>query len=168
LGLTDIVAVSGGYDHYLALKSDGTVWSWGYNSSGELGDNTTQIRYSPVQVRGPGGTGYLTGVTAIAAGWYHSLALKNDGTVWGWGDNSSYQLGDNTWSDRYTPIQVLGPGGTGTLSGITAIAADYDHSLAYKSDGTIWAWGTNSSGQIGDGTSTDRKTPVQVNIPVIP
>lgn len=167
-GLTGIVAISGGYDHYLALKSDGTVWAWGYNGSGELGDNTTQIRYAPVQVLGPGGTGYLTGVTAIAAGWYHSLAIKSDGTVWAWGDNSSYQLGDTTWADRHTPIQVLGPGGTNTLSGITAIAADYDHSLALKSDGTIWAWGTNCSGELGDGTTTDRSTPVQVNIPVIP
>ncbi len=87
--------------HSLALKSDGTVWAWGWNGYGQLGDGTTTSRYTPVQVSG------LTGVVAIAAGYYHSLALKSDGTVWAWGRNVYGQLGDGTTTSRYTPVQTL-------------------------------------------------------------
>ena len=96
--------------HSLALKSDGTVWAWGYNNYGQLGDGTTTDRHTPVSVSG------LTGVTAIAGGYGHSLALKSDGTVWAWGYNSYGQLGDGTTTDRHTPVDVSG------LSGVTAIA----------------------------------------------
>ena len=169
--LTDIIAISVGNGHNMALKSDGTVWTWGYNYYGQLGDNTTSSSYSPVQVVDPtDASGYLTGVADIAAGWYHSVALKSDGTVWTWGDNDYYTLGDGTWNDRTTPVQVLGPGGTGDLSGITAIAADFSHNLAFRIDGTIWAWGSNYSRQLGDGTNTNSSSPVQViieaNIPL--
>jgi alpha-tubulin suppressor-like RCC1 family protein len=100
----------------------------------------------------------LSGVTAIAGGFFHSLALKNDGTVWAWGANYAGQLGDGTTVDRSTPVQVL------SLSGVTAIAtgSTADHSLALKNDGTVWAWGWNMYGQLGDGTTVDRNTPVQV------
>ncbi|OQX14607.1 MAG: hypothetical protein BWK80_41665, partial [Desulfobacteraceae bacterium IS3] len=95
---TDIAA---GSNHSLALNStDGTVWAWGYNSNGELGDGTMADHLTPVQVS-------LTGVfSKIAAGSMHSLALKNDGTVWAWGNNSSGQLGDGTTTKSLTPIQV--------------------------------------------------------------
>jgi len=115
-----------------------------------------------VQVKGPGGSGYLTGVTALAGGQYHSLAVKSDGTAWAWGYNGYGQLGDGTTTQRTTPVQVKGPGGSGYLTGVTAIAAGYYHSLAVKSDGTAWAWGYNTYGQLGDGTTTSRSTPVQV------
>ena len=152
-GLTGVTAIGGGAFHSLALKNDGTVWAWGYNAKGQLGDGTTTGSYTPVQVTG------LSGVTAIAAGWGHSLALKSDGTAWAWGFNNQGQLGVGTsgsGSDRYTPVQVTG------LSGATAIAAGYLHSLAIKSDRTLWAWGENFNGQLGDGTTTERHTPVQV------
>lgn len=90
----------------------------------------------------------------VAAGTYHSLALKEDGTVWACGNNTHGQLGDGTSTDRNTPVQV------NNLSGVTAIAAGYFHSLALKEDGTVWAWGYNYYGQLGDGTKTNRKTPV--------
>ncbi|MCL2679509.1 MAG: RCC1 repeat-containing protein, partial [Dehalococcoidia bacterium] len=150
-GLNDVIAISAGELHSLALKSDGTVWAWGYNGSGQLGDGTTTNRSTPVQVSG------LTNVIAITGGCeYHSLALKSDGTVWAWGNNSSGQLGNDTTTNSSTPVQAIG------LSGVSAIGAGYEHSVALKSDGTVWAWGDNYYGQLGDGTTTNRSVPVQV------
>ncbi|WP_253908854.1 RCC1 domain-containing protein [Corallococcus exiguus] len=136
--------------HTLALKQDGTVWAWGYNVYGQIGDGTTTNRSTPVQVAG------LTSVTALASGAYHTLALKQDGTVWAWGHNSYGQLGDGTTTDRIAPVQVAG------LTSVAALAGDGHHSLALKQDGTVWAWGYNLFGQLGDGTTTQRRTPIQV------
>ncbi len=153
-GLSDIISVSGGGDqleaHSLALKSDGTVWSWGSNIYGALGNGTTTNTNVPGQVL------LLTGATAISAGGWHSTALKNDGTVWTWGWNTDGQLGDGTKVDKILPAQVSG------LTNVKAIAAGTYHTLALKKDGTVWAWGDNISGQIGDGSTTDRSEPVQV------
>ncbi len=149
-------AVSAGHAHTLALKADGTVWGWGYNYFGSVGDGTPTTRLAPVQVG-------ITDVQAIAAGYYHSLALKRDGTVWAWGYNGCGQLGDNSTTQRNSPVAVVG------LTGVVAIAAGGEndgfirgHSLALKADGTVWAWGCNNSGQLGDGSPTSRLTPVQV------
>ncbi len=98
----------------------------------------------------------LTGIVAIAAGRDFGLAVQADGTVWAWGNNSNYHLGDGTTTHRYAPVQTVG------LTGITAVAAGYGHSVVRKGDGTAWAWGENSSGQLGDGTSNQRTAPVQV------
>jgi len=184
VSLTDVIAIAAGggsylfispgvygcSEHSLALKKDGTVWAWGCNLYGELGDGTTTDRSTPVQVVGPGGSGYLTGITAIAAGGHHCLALKSDGTVWAWGRGAEGQLGNNATNNSATPVQVVGPGGTGYLTNVIAIAAGISyaapyitgHSLAIRTDGTLWAWGSNSYGQLGDGTTTTRTTPVQV------
>ncbi len=143
--------VSGGDDFSLALKSDGTVWAWGSNSFGQLGDGTTTDRLIPVQVSG------LSGITNIAGGAEFSIALKSDGTVWVWGRNNFGQLGDGTTTDSHIPIQVSG------LTGITNIAGGFYHSLALKNDGTVYSWGLNDNGQLGDGTTTDRLIPVQVS-----
>lgn len=104
-GLDHIVAISAGSDHTLALKGDGTVWAWGYNNNGQLGTGSATGE-TPIQT--PAKVPGLTGITAIAAGAYHSLALKNDGTAWAWGDNGQGQLGDNSKTDRATPVQVQG------------------------------------------------------------
>ena len=148
--LANVVAVAAGRDHSLAAKSDGTVWAWGGNGAGQLGDATTMDRYSPVLLPG------LTSVVTVAAGFDHSLAIKGDETAWAWGRNSSGQLGDGIWMDRSSPVLVPG------LSGVVAVAAGFSHSLAAKGDGTIWAWGDNSYGQLGDGTTTRRTSPVQI------
>jgi hypothetical protein len=95
--------VSARADHSLALRGDGTLWAWGYNSKGQLGDETTTDRPAPVQVPG------LSSVTTLAAGYSHSLALRNDGTVWAWGYNSSGQLGDGSASYSLIPTQALLP-----------------------------------------------------------
>jgi len=152
-GLTGAVAVDAGSSHSVALKSNGSVWAWGNNSAGQLGDGTTTTRWTPVQV-----SGFSSGVAAIAAGSSHTVALKSDGSVWAWGYNMYGQLGNGTNTASSVPVQV-----SGLSSGVTAIAAGGSHNVALKSDGTLWAWGYNSSGQLGDGTSIMRRTPVQVS-----
>lgn len=240
--LSGIISVAAaGYSHYagystnghsLALSADGEVWAWGYNGSGQLGDGTTTTRATPARVVGLAnaiaiaagggsaaagasyglGTSYaltndgivfawgfdgqgqcgqgttaasrpspvqvknLQDVVAIAAGgasvsgspWQvagHALALKENGEVWAWGRNNNGQLGDGSTTDRATPVKVL------NISDVVAIAAggsaiDYanfgGHSLALRRDGTVWAWGLNNHGQLGDGTATNQTTPVQV------
>jgi alpha-tubulin suppressor-like RCC1 family protein/subtilisin family serine protease len=157
-GLAGVVHAAAGSVHSLAVKSDGTVWAWGVNGNGQLGDGTTTNRSTPVQVPG------LTNVKLVAAGLNHSLALKRDGTVWAWGNNDDGQLGDGTQTQRLAPVQVSG------LSNIVAIDAAGDNvyaergsfSVALRSDGTVWAWGNNASGQLSDGTLVDRSTPVQI------
>ena len=167
--LSGIVSVAAGDFHALALKNDGTVWAWGSGYRGQYGDGTTTDKLTPVQVHGPGNLGFLTGITAIAAGGDFNLALRNDGTVWAWGWNQYGQLGDNSQFDRYTPVQVHGPGNIGLLTGITAISAGDAHSIALKNDGTVWAWGDNEFGQLGVNTNTGVNTltntwaPVQVH-----
>ncbi|RKH01016.1 RCC1 domain-containing protein [Corallococcus carmarthensis] len=148
--LTGATALSATAYHTLALQQDGTVWGWGYNDSGQLGDALDVVRVTPAQLPG------LTGITALASGTYHSLALQQDGTVWAWGLNNLGQLGDGTTVSR--PERMPVPG----LTGVTALAASTYHSLALKQDGTVWTWGYNSSGQLGDGTTTSHLTPVQV------
>jgi alpha-tubulin suppressor-like RCC1 family protein len=153
LELTEVGAVAAGQHHSLALKKDGTVWAWGSNAAGVLGEGTSVLqRLMPVQVAG------LSGVVAIAAGTGFSLALKSDGTVWAWGDNKFNQLGlGNTVLERRTPVRV------DSLSGaVVALATGNNHTLALKSDGTVWAWGQGSAGQLGDGTPLYSKLPVQV------
>ncbi|NLH98183.1 MAG: hypothetical protein GX446_01680 [Chthonomonadales bacterium] len=155
-GLTNVVAIAAGDNFNLALKSDGTVWAWGDNFRGQLGDGTTTDRWTAVQVHGPDDVGFLTDVIAIAAGTWHSMALKSDGTVWAWGHNYRGKLGDGTTTNRTTPVQVL------NLTNIRAIACGFGHSLAVGWDGTVWAWGDNTKGQLGDGTTEHRSVPVQV------
>ena len=163
--LEDIIAIAGGYHHTIALKSDGTVWTFGANDAGQLGDGTNTHRITPVQVFGEGGSGFLTDVSAIAGGHYHTIALKSDGTVWAWGNNFHGQLGDNTTTSRHTPVQVHGEGDIGNIEDMSAIAAGYRHTIALKADGTVWAWGHNGYGQLGDGTTTESWTPVQSLLP---
>jgi alpha-tubulin suppressor-like RCC1 family protein len=162
---TTVAKVAAGQNFSLAVKTDGTAWSWGYNSNGQLGNNTTSTgpTSSPVQVKGVGAVGFLTGVSSVAAGNAHSIALLSGGTVYCWGLNSSGQLGDNTTTQRTTPVQVTGVGGTGFLTGIVAIAAGDYHSLALASDGKVYAWGKGQFGRLGNGSQNDSWTPVQVS-----
>jgi YD repeat-containing protein len=140
-----VVSVAAGAYHTLALKSDGTVWAWGYNAQGQLGNGNTTSQRAPVQVTG------LSGVSAIASGDTHSIALKSDGTVSTWGNNGLAQLGDGA----VTPSEV-NPVSVSTVTGMSSTGGGNAFSLARKSDGTVWAWGLNTSGQLGDGTTTQR------------
>lgn len=149
-GQTGIACISAGTSHLLLVKTDGTVWGTGGNTSGELGDSTLTGTGTLVQVHD------LTNVIRAAAGGNHSLALRSDGTVWAWGANTNGQLGNGTTTDTLEPVQVPG------LTGITAISAGLNYSLALKSDGTVWAWGSNSTGQCGVAASISETVPVQV------
>ncbi|MDZ4290004.1 MAG: hypothetical protein U0984_18710, partial [Prosthecobacter sp.] len=150
-GLTSVVQISANIRHSLAIKSDGTAWSWGFNGYGQLGNNSTTNSALAIQVSG------LTDVIAASAGGNHSMGLKSDGTVWTFGRNNLGQLGDGTNVTRTTAVQV------GGLSGVVDVAAGDEFSLALKSDGTVWSWGNNSSGQLGDNaTVASSYTPVQV------
>ena len=149
-GLEGITAIAA-YHHSLALHEDGTVWAWGMNNSGLLGDGTTALRNSPVKVKG------LDKVISVSAGAGHSMALREDGTVWTWGANSCGQLGngiitgvDDGINDCYTINPT--PNKVQNLSDIVAISAGTAHSLALKKDGSVWAWGWNMNGELGDGT----------------
>lgn len=150
-GLNGVTAIAAGEQNTVALKSDGTVWAWGNNDWGQLGDGTTSFRRTLVQVSG------LIGVTAISAGALHTVALKADGTVWVWGWNSHGILGEGTTMNRHAPVQVS------DLAAVTAISAGQTHTVALKSDGTVWTWGGNFSGQLGDGTMTLRTVPTPVS-----
>src|SRR6185312_1603769 len=134
-----------------ALKSDGTVWSWGSNGFGQLGNGGYTSTTTPVQTT-------ITGVVAISSWSAFTLALKSDGTVWGWGTDYSGELGDGgSNTNRPSPVRTL------NLTNVVAIANGWIHGLAVKSDGTVWTWGRNVNGQLGDGTFTNRSAPVQVS-----
>ena len=141
-----------GSEHTCAVVVAGGVKCWGANSSGQLGDGTNLNRNTPVNVSGLSG-----GVTAITAGSEHTCAVVA-GRVKCWGTNASGQLGDGTNFDRNTPVNISGPSG-----GVTAITAGSEHTCALTTDGAIWCWGANFSGQLGDGTNVNRNTPVNVS-----
>jgi len=157
--LSNLVAVAAGGLHTVALQGDGSVWAWGRGNSGQLGGtNRTAVQTTPARVRGPEGRGWLDGIRAIAAGRACTVALASDGTVWSWGANGNGQLGDGTKNDRHAPVQVVGPDGSGALTGIVAVAASPlsgDLTAALGADGTVWTWGANDAGQLGDGTRPD-------------
>jgi hypothetical protein len=150
-GLDGIIAVQAGDSHSVALKKDGTVWTWGYNGSGQLGDGTTLRSSLPHKVAG------VSNVKSIAAGKGHTVVLKHDGTVLAWGANLSGQSGNGDYNNCLSPTQVSG------LQGVEAIAAGQFNTLALKKDGTVWSWGYNGNGQLGNGESMkNARTPVQV------
>lgn len=150
-GLSLASAVACGNSHVVVLRSDGSLRAWGYNHAGQVGDGSADAsRPLPVAVNigGP--------AIAVAAGAYHSLALRDDGTVWAWGNNDQGRLGDGTTTERRTPVQVLG------ITNATAVSAGWDFSCALLADGSVLAWGSNINGQLGDGTHTDHPTPAPV------
>ncbi|MBI4823928.1 MAG: fibronectin type III domain-containing protein [Nitrospirae bacterium] len=150
-GLTDVTAIAAGWYHTVAVKKDGSVWAWGWNFRGQLGDGTTDDSKVPIPVRD------IKDVIALSAGQHHSVALKKDGTVWAWGWNDSGQIGNGTTiPDKYLATEVKG------LTGIKAIVAGGSHTLALKKDGSIWAWGANEYGQLGDGTSVPKSIPTKI------
>jgi alpha-tubulin suppressor-like RCC1 family protein len=154
--LDGIIALAAGSSYSVALRADGTVWAWGANEKGQLGDGTTTDRPRPVLVKG------LTRVSAIAARGTHTLALIANGLVTSWGSNNTGQLGDGTTTDRPTPALVMGPGDSGPLDDVAAIAAGVGYSLALRANGTVWSWGGNKTGQLGDGTTHTHLKPVKV------
>jgi len=149
--LTTWSKISGGAYHSMAIKTDGTLWTWGFNSQGQLGDGTITSRSSPVQI------GALTNWSKVAGGSQHTLAIKTDGTLWAWGYNFLGALGLSNTTKYSSPVQV------GSLTTWLEIAAGaYYNSFAIKTDGTLWSWGYNNEGQLGNGTTNNENSPIQV------
>ncbi len=148
-------AVETGHNHTVVLKSNGQVWTFGLNSDGQLGDGSTTLRRSPVQVSG------IIDAVGIAAGRDMSFAIRSNGQLMGWGRNDEGQLGDGTTTRRLTPVRV---GTSINFTGVKTLTGGRDHAVAVKTDGSVWAWGSNDYGQVGDGTNTDKLTPVAIDI----
>ena len=211
--------VTAGLGHSLALRADGTLWGWGSNEYGQLGDGTTQFRNGPILVNSPGNSSWIQ----VSAGLRHTVALQADGSLWAWGSNDFGQLGDgsanvnraiptrvvepatavagSTWqqivaSTTYTlglrsdgtlwawgssgygatglgetgklfltPTQIATPAAASSRTIWTRVAAGGTHALALRSDGSLWAWGDNQDGAVGDGTLRDRLAPVLIDQP---
>ena len=151
--LTGVTAISAGWDSGYAVKTNGTVWAWGDNTYGELGDGTKTLRSSPVQVA-------ISDVIAVSGGNSHALALKSDGTVWAWGNNACGRLGNGTTNNSLIPVQANDA--ANDLTNIVAISAGGSGSYALGSDGKVWSWGDNSSGQLGNNGTANSSTPVDI------
>jgi len=149
--LTDWSNISTSFYNTRAIKTDGSLWTWGRNVDGQLGIGTVANKSSPVQV------GSLTDWTSTSGGQQHALALKTDGTLWAWGDNfPGGPLGDGTTISKSSPVQI------GFLTDWASVSGGLRHSLARKTDGTIWSWGRNTQGNLGHGDVNDRLSPVQI------
>lgn len=139
-------AVAAGHTHSFIIKDDGSLWAWGNNYAGKLGDGTSINRTLPVKVSDD--------IIAVAAGESHSLAIKNDSSLWAWGRNRYGQLGDGTTTSSYSPVKIL--------EDAVAVTAGPEYSLALKQNRDLWAWGYNGHGCLGDGTHTNHISPVKV------
>jgi alpha-tubulin suppressor-like RCC1 family protein len=148
-GVVDRIATT---THTVYAKRDGTLWAWGKNDDGQLGDGTTTSRSTPVKITG------VSNIKSVAAGSDHTVVLTTDGKVYAWGNNSNGQLGDGSTTGRTTPAQVAST----SITDIRAIDAGHKYTIALRSDGTIWTWGYNNKGQLGNNTQTDSYTPQQV------
>jgi alpha-tubulin suppressor-like RCC1 family protein len=164
--LHSISAIMGGEAHNVALKSDGTVWAWGLNFVGQLGNGTTNDSSLPVQV-GLGSTPPLTSVTKLGGRTYFSLAVKSDGTIWGWGMNWNGQVGNGTTNASGTqqvlnPLQVTNSQPGGVVNNPVQVSCGYTYGVALLTNGTVWTWGTGPFGELGNGTTGHSDIPVQV------
>lgn len=144
------VKISAGSGHTAGIKADGTLWVWGINTFGQLGDGTLVKKNTPKQV------GTASNWLEVTAGYDQTFAIKTDGTLWAWGQNEYWQLGDGTTTNRLVPTQI------GTDTDWVKVAVGFNHGVAKKSNGTLWAWGANFSGELGDGTFVSRTTPTQI------
>ena len=146
----DIVQIASGNAHALALRADGTVWAWGTNDVGELGDGSMASSNVPVQVTAPG----FADIVAVAAAYHSSYAIDTAGRLWVWGYNFSGQLGDGTTNNRSSPARLTG------VAGVVLVTSDGLSTFALLVDGTLRAWGDNSAGQLGTGDMQNRVLPV--------
>ena len=137
--------------HTVSIKTDASLWIWGYNNHGQLGTNNVTNYSSPVTTAISG-----TFWKDCSAGFFHTAAIKTDGTLWCWGYNTDGELGDNTVTKRSSGVQV-----TGAATNWQKLSCGSYHTAAIKTDGSLWCWGYNNAGQLGDNTSVHRSSPVQ-------
>lgn len=151
VGGTDWSSLGLGGDHSAAVKTDGTLWLWGLGTSGQLGNQSIISRSSPVQTIS-GGSNWRQ----VSSGRTHTAAIKTDGSLWTWGLGTGGLLGDNTAVAKSSPVQTVS-GGTNWRE----VSSNRDTTMAIKTDGTLWLWGLNAYGQIGNDVATGRSSPVQ-------
>jgi alpha-tubulin suppressor-like RCC1 family protein len=151
-GFVDWCQVSGGYAHSLGVRQGGTAWAWGCNALGQLGTDSTVSRSSPVSV-----VGGFTDWCQVSVGTAHSLGVRTGGTAWAWGCNGTGRLGDNTTVNKSSPVSVVG-----NFTDWCQVSAGGYISVAVRQNGTAWAWGYNTFGTLGDGTTVPKSSPVQV------
>jgi alpha-tubulin suppressor-like RCC1 family protein len=151
-GFTDWTQVSAGFQHGLGLRSNGTAWSWGLNSNGQLGDNTTVTKSSPVSI-----VGGFTDWIQVSAGSTHNLGLRENGTAWAWGSNFAGKLGNNSTIQRSSPVLVAGG-----FTDWTQVSGGSRSSGGVRSDGTAWAWGDGGYGNLGNNLPGNVSSPVLV------
>ena len=142
--------VSCGANHTTAIKNDGSLWIWGYNSSGQLGTNDTFSRSTPVTTFA-GGTNWKQ----VSGGVNHTAAIKTDGSLWIWGQGANAELGNNAGTNRSTPITTFAGG-----NNWKQVSCGTNYTAAIKTDGSLWTWGFGTSGQLGNNATTNRSTPV--------
>jgi alpha-tubulin suppressor-like RCC1 family protein len=151
-GFTDWCQVSGGTSHTAAVRTNGTLWAWGNNLSGRLGDNTITSKSSPVSV-----VGGFTDWCQVSVSVTHAISVRTNCTIWAWGDNTAGILGDNTIVSKSSPVSVVGG-----FTDWCQVSAGNVHTAAVRTNGTIWGWGCNTSGRIGDNTTVNKSSPVSV------
>lgn len=142
--------ISAGKEHTIAIKTDGTLWAWGNNGFGQLGNGTTTNSNTPIQI------GTANNWQSVSAGWAHTVAIKTDGTLWAWGANNYGQLGNGTTINNSAPLQV------GTANNWQSVSAGFWHTMAIKTNGELLAWGRNASGQLGNNTTIDSNSPISI------
>jgi alpha-tubulin suppressor-like RCC1 family protein len=143
--------ITAGYYHSLGIKTNGTLWAWGYNANGRLGINNTTSKTTPTQVYGSNFDWSI-----VVAGGSHTVAIKTNGTLWSWGLNTNGQLGVNSTAQKLIPTREFT-----SASDWLAIEAGNSHTIVLKTNGTLWAWGLNDNGQLGINDTTQRTTPTQ-------
>ncbi len=148
---SDWISVSAGYYHTSAIKSGGTLWSWGLNGFGQLGNNSTTDSHVPVQE-----STHSTSWSSVCTGGDHTIAIRSDGTLWGWGCNTFGELGNNSTTESHIPVQE-----STHSTDWSSLSTGYGHTAAIKSSGTLWSWGRNDNGQLGDNSTTDSLVAVQ-------
>lgn len=157
-GLSNVVAINAGLSHVCAVKADSTVVCWGQNVHGELGIGNTIAQNTPSAVLGVGGVGFLSGVVSVASGYAYSCALKADATVVCWGVNTHGELGQANGLSLETTTPKVVP----NLTGVVVLRAGSNHACGLKNDNSVWCWGFNGYGQLGDGTTVTKDYPVAV------
>jgi alpha-tubulin suppressor-like RCC1 family protein/archaellum component FlaF (FlaF/FlaG flagellin family) len=166
-----VVAVSansygdGDGGHSLALTHSGAVLAWGNNPNGELGNGTTTSRDVPVAVSPPSGASSLPPIAAVSAGWYHNLAVTTSGAVLAWGDGGDGQLGDGSTTSSDVPVYVSAPAGVSSLPTVAGVSANFGQSVIVTAAGALYAFGVNTDGQLGNGTTTSEDLPTAVTVP---
>jgi YD repeat-containing protein len=150
-GFSDWCQISAGGNHSLGVRTGGSAWAWGVNGCGQMGNNTTTLRSSPVSV-----VGGFSDWCQISGGYTHSLGVRTGGSAWAWGYNAQGRLGNNTTANRSSPVSVVGG-----FSDWCQISAG-SHSAGVRTVGSAWAWGYNNTGQLGQNTTVNRSSPVSV------